>query len=435
MTDVDTWQERRKNSKARDDDVRTEYERDYSRLIHSSAFRRLQSKTQTLGLGEGDFYRTRLTHSMEVAQIGTGILRFLKDKYRTDKDILKALPSHDLLNTICLSHDLGHPAYGHGGERALNYCMRGHGGFEGNAQTLRILSKLDKYTECDGINPTRRLLLGVLKYPISFKDAENTKAYGDISDDCPRWINASKNQKPPKCYYTCDAEIYDWIVDPLSEFDRRLFCQSKQTQNKHSKSQHMSLDTSIMELADDISYTIHDLEDSISLGFVDKRDFDTLLEEHTDLHALECDYKSLFSENSYERKDIVGYLINLFITNVHVFEVDEFECPLLKWRAKIEKPELKRALEILDIFKFEKVIKNESVQLLELKGQKIVVELFDALISDPDGLLPAQTRRLCSDDGNERVVCDYISGMTDIYAANLYEKIYIPNRGSIFARA
>ena len=314
--------------------------------------------------------------------------------------------------------------------------MRGAGGFEGNAQTLRILSKLDKYTECDGINPTRRLLLGVLKYPISFEVAENLSAYGKIDNDCPRWVQASNNQKPPKCYYTCDSDIYNWIVEPLSETDRALFCHAEPEESKHSKSQHMSLDTSIMELADDISYTIHDLEDSISLGFVNENDFCELLADHPSLeNVLDCDYRHLFSVNSYLRKEIVGHLINMFITDIRICEVDGFDNQLLKWNAKMATPELENALRILDDFKYRKVIKNENVQLLELKGQKIVVELFDALISDPTSLLPTQTRSRCSNDSSERVICDYISGMTDIYAANLYEKIYIPNRGSIFDRA
>ncbi|MCU7226170.1 dNTP triphosphohydrolase, partial [Acinetobacter bohemicus] len=111
-----------------------------------------------LGLGESDFYRTRLTHSMEVAQIGTGILRSLKAKYKNqDQEIYDVLPDEALMNAICLAHDIGHPPFGHGGEVALNIRMREHGGFEGNGQTLRILTQLDKYTENYGLNPTRRV--------------------------------------------------------------------------------------------------------------------------------------------------------------------------------------------------------------------------------------------------------------------------------------
>ena len=162
--------QRRLEQDSRPNDTRSEYERDESRLIHSAAFRRLQSKTQVLGLGENDFYRTRLTHSMEVAQIGRGIVQFL-DK-NCDKVLGEHLPESALISSICLAHDIGHPPFGHGGEVALNYCMRGYGGFEGNGQTLRILGKLDKYTEYHGLNPTRRMLLGILKYPVTYKFRE-----------------------------------------------------------------------------------------------------------------------------------------------------------------------------------------------------------------------------------------------------------------------
>lgn len=149
----DQWQERRLKSDPRPNDVRTDWDKDYARLIHSAAFRRLQSKTQVLGLGESDFYRTRLTHSMEVAQIGVGIVHWLKDKHARNgqPEIVNALPEDALISSICLAHDIGHPPFGHGGEVALNVCMREFGGFEGNGQTLRILSRLDKCTKEHGL--------------------------------------------------------------------------------------------------------------------------------------------------------------------------------------------------------------------------------------------------------------------------------------------
>jgi len=167
------WEERFFKEAQRDNDIRNQWERDFARIIHSAAFRRLQAKTQVLGLGESDFYRTRLTHSMEVAQIGVGILKKLKHDYENhktqeDSEIKEALPKSALINAVCMAHDLGHPPFGHGGDVALNLCMRNHGCFVGNGQTLRILCKLDKYTEKNGLNPSRRLLLGVLKYPSSY---------------------------------------------------------------------------------------------------------------------------------------------------------------------------------------------------------------------------------------------------------------------------
>ncbi|BFM03771.1 hypothetical protein Psyaliredsea_24180 [Psychrobacter alimentarius] len=127
MIDIKAMEERRQEPPKRYDEVRSEYDRDEARLIHSAAFRRLQSKTQVLGLGESDFYRTRLTHSMEVAQIGRGIVQYINESERFS-EYKEYLPDMSLITAICLAHDIGHPPFGHGGEVALNYCMRKYGG-------------------------------------------------------------------------------------------------------------------------------------------------------------------------------------------------------------------------------------------------------------------------------------------------------------------
>lgn len=217
------WEERFLEQPKRQDDVRNEWERDYSRLIHSSAFRRLQAKTQVLGLGESDFYRTRLTHSMEVAQIGSGIKRWLKNgaySNKLDQDFLNdLLPDSALINAICLAHDLGHPPFGHGGEVALNICMREFGGFEGNGQTLRILTKLEKYTEQNGMNPTRRLLLGILKYPIPYSETCNNSIYKELPPK--KWLAKADPQKPPKCYLDSEKDVVEkFIFAKLTKSDK-----------------------------------------------------------------------------------------------------------------------------------------------------------------------------------------------------------------------
>jgi dGTPase len=165
------WTDRRETLR---DDHRTPWERDYARVVHSAACRRLQAKTQVLGVGDGDFYRTRLTHSLEVSQIGVSITKRLFRLAQTvkrqrrdtelDRAALEHLPHPMLVRTICMAHDLGHPPFGHGGEVALNRCMLPYGGFEGNGQTLRIIAKLEKYPEAHGMNLTRRAVLGVIKY-------------------------------------------------------------------------------------------------------------------------------------------------------------------------------------------------------------------------------------------------------------------------------
>ena len=459
------WEDRIIDSKKRFNEVRTEWERDYARIIHSSAFRRLQAKTQVLGLGESDFYRTRLTHSMEVAQIGTGIVRFLREKYKEDGEKIKMLPDDFLMNAICLAHDLGHPPFGHGGEVALNICMRKYGGFEGNGQTLRILSKLEKYTEENGINPTRRLLLGVLKYPTSYSDTVNDKAYGKL--ETPQWLSKAKPQKPPKCYLDDEEEIVNWVLHNLEPKERQEFTELKTIENKHSKPKFKSLDTSIMELADDISYSLHDLEDAISLRLItlddwnnhyknlvefekDKKEDDDISKEtlNKSLAATELSLQdigiNLFSGTSYQRKDKIGDLVNRFITSVRLDSsgMKNATCELLKWNAKLDE----NYRVILDfIFKLvvNKVIKSSNVQQLEFKGQKIIIELFQALDSDPLRLLPTSTLERYNkikdedvdcEDKRKRVICDYIAGMTDDYATRLYEKIYHPHKGSIFDR-
>jgi dGTPase len=136
------WEKRQEESQSKPEDARTPYDIDYARVVHSASFRRLQGKTQILSLGDCDFYRTRLTHSLEVAQIAAGLVKLFR---RFDHLAIEYLPSTSLIQAIGFSHDLGHPPFGHGGEVALNYCMRDHSGFEGNGQTLRILSRLEKF--------------------------------------------------------------------------------------------------------------------------------------------------------------------------------------------------------------------------------------------------------------------------------------------------
>ena len=138
------WTERKRNSDENypikpfnSSTSESQYQRDRARIIHSASFRRLQSKTQVLSLGESDFYRTRLTHSLEVAQIGSGICEHLKEIHKNNQEYVKWIPPISLIEAIGLGHDLGHPPFGHGGEVALNYFMKDYGGFEGNGQTLR----------------------------------------------------------------------------------------------------------------------------------------------------------------------------------------------------------------------------------------------------------------------------------------------------------
>ncbi len=445
------WDERRGTNNQRPGEIRTEWKRDLSRLIHSSPFRRLQSKTQVLGLGESDFYRTRLTHSMEVAQIGSGLLAQLEVRYKNENEY-QSLPEHDLMQAICLAHDIGHPPFGHGGEVALNYCMKKFGGFEGNGQTLRILSRLDKYTAEHGLDPTRRLLLGVLKYPVSYSRLESKKAYGKPEPGQQNWLFRSSEFKPPKCYLDTEDDIVNFALAPFIPTDIKLFQKTvKDPKNKdgHRKTKFKALDTTIMDLADEISYSLHDLEDAISLGMITR----SMWTEH--FHGKEELFIRCHSETfretavsladrlfdkSFKRKECIGMLVHLMITSVTLAVQDKnFQSEMLRNKAVL--PAYVEALRkgICDLVT-EKVIKHENVQLLEFKGQKLVVELFSVLASDPDRFLPASTKEVydrqktVGEKEAMRVICDYVSGMTDDYATRLYEKIFVPHKGSIFDR-
>ncbi len=451
---------RRKYQPYRSGDVRSQFDRDEARLIHSAAFRRLQSKTQVLGLGESDFYRTRLTHSMEVAQIGRGIVQYL-EKSGEFSEYKEYLPDMALISAICLAHDIGHPPFGHGGEVALNYCMRNHGGFEGNGQTLRILGKLDKYTEQHGLNPTRRMLLGVLKYPAAYSSLVNDSFYeSESNSDVPYWLFKADAQKPPKCYYDTDKDIVEFIFEGFDEEDVKKFTAFEPKEEKHQCTRFKSLDCTIMNLADNISYSLHDLEDALSLGMISREqwqkhfnDNDGLFDiiENLENEKLEketnfdCITRKLFGDESYERKDAIGRLVNLMITNAEIVDNgSDCENLLLGLEVKLKK-EIENLREHIFILVKKVVIKDVNVQQLEFKGQKLVIELFQVLAKDPERFLPNSTKLIWKESTKNlpverqesaqmRVICDFIAGMTDDYAAKFYEKFFTPNKGSIFDR-
>lgn len=448
MMDNLIWEKRREDAVERPNDVRNAWERDLARLIHSSAFRRLQAKTQVLGLGESDFYRTRLTHSMEVAQIGSGILKFLKQEYNSH-EVSEFFPDAQLMSSICLAHDIGHPPFGHGGEVALNHCMRKFGGFEGNGQTLRILSKLDKYTESFGLNPTRRMLLGVLKYPVNYSALIIDGVYEETTEtDKPKWLFKAESQKPPKCFHDEEQDVVNFVFEPFCTSDISLFQTHKvEEDGKHSKPQFKGLDTTIMELADDISYSLHDFEDAISLGMITKEKWTLHFSDKSELfsHCSEGGFletsetlaNKLFKA-SHDRKNCIGSLVNAMVTNTEIYERESnFKHGILRYNARL-KPNFDKLRKAIFKLVKQEVILHENVQQLEFKGQKLIVELFEVLSTDPERFLPKATKERwnkAQDDCQKvRVICDFVAGMTDDYATRLYEKIFFPRLGSIFDR-
>jgi len=420
-------------------DQRNPFQRDKARVLHSAAFRRLQSKTQIHNNGLSDFYRTRLTHSLEVAQIGTGIVSNLK---LIQPEFLALLPDNYLIETICLSHDIGHPPFGHGGETALNYMMIEHGGFEGNGQTFRILTQLEQYTEHNGMNLTRRSLLGILKYPLCLSELS-----ADYPIDNSRNFRELKTEEwmPAKGIYDHDNSLLESVFAPLCESDRQLLKTTRPPANgpiAHLKSKYKSLDCSIMEIADDIAYGVHDLEDAIAMGIINKN----LWQEKvlTQLAAIEnfCLHEqlqeltdNLFSMQHFKRKDAIGSLVNALITSITIKPVDKaFAEPLLAYNAYLA-PAMFQALDILKSFVLNYVIKSPDLQMLEYRGQQIVMELFEAFRAGPMRFLPEGAKALWhAQDGNEsrqqRVIADYISSLTDNHALHLHARLFSSNQTS-----
>ncbi|QDF67182.1 deoxyguanosinetriphosphate triphosphohydrolase family protein [Shewanella sp. SNU WT4] len=434
---MEIWQQRRLDEdKQRRFDQRSPYQRDRARILHSAAFRRLQAKTQVLGVGMNDFYRTRLTHSLEVSQIGTGIAALL----RTKRPELNHLLGDDaLIDALCLAHDIGHPPFGHGGEIALNFMMRDFGGFEGNGQTLRILTKLEPYTLDDGMNLCRRTLLGVLKYPVlnsaipSLSQPSAIKPFAQVK--ASDWL-------PNKALYDDDADILEWILSPLASKDIELLQTLRPKANGQLRSVHKSLDCSIMELADDIAYAVHDLEDAIVMGIVNQAQWQeqvqpviaSSLDEYIREH-LSGVTQALFSNTHHLRKNAIGILINALVTAIDINDNPEFSCELLRYNACLSAP-FELLLNCLKTFVSVNVVHKPEVQMLEYKGQQMIMKLFEAFQSDPMRLLPTNTRaryqQMDANHGNStRVIADYIGGMTDDFATRLYQQLFSPYAGNI----
>ncbi len=429
------WLARREPRRRVADDLRDDGDVDYARVIHSAYFRRLQGKTQILNLGDSDFYRTRLTHSMEVAQIAGGVVLQLAGRF-PDHPAAAALPGRSLIQAIACAHDLGHPPFGHGGEVALNYCMRDAGGFEGNGQTLRILSGPVDATPQPGLNLTRRSLLGVLKYPAPYSRLMNPgqrpalHAGGSVLHMLD--VGAST---PPKCHLDTETGVVGWVLAPLHHNERLRFAEIRETSGKHSKTLHKSLDCSIMDVADDIAYGVHDLEDAIGLRIVTADAFRQAVPPEISASfdlPHERIVAALFGP-SHERKAMIGALVHHFIASIRLVTDEGFDTPLLRHRAILPEAPA-RFLAALKSFIFGNVIRSPEVQQLEFKGQAMVLAVFEALQSDPERLLPLSWRDRHAKTGDPRTICDYVAGMTDTYLLKTYERLFAPRMGSVFDR-
>jgi dGTPase len=389
-------------------DHRSEFERDRARIIHCAAFRRLQGKTQVFGVYEGDFFRTRLTHSLEVSQIAKGIALALG----ADTDLVEA---------ICLAHDLGHSPFGHTGEQVLHELMREYGGFEGNAQTFRILTRLErKHSRYEGLNLTYQTLDGVLKYKTCITPA----------------AIAAAPDGPVKGFYACDQDLVTEVTQATGNGVERSFeCQ-------------------IMDVADDIAYSVHDLEDSLKAGLISPSEFRrrphprvvrevnaklaplgiTVSEEHIRQELTTIADRLETLEKAGERaarKMLTRDLIHEFASVVAIQPDGRIDAEL-STRIRIE---------VLKAFESYKVIHNPRVTTLGHKGKEVLRRLFAVLDQGRDsiGLFPEDhgedyERALL--DGQEtsrkRVICDFLAGMTDSYAMRFYSRLFVPGEGSFY---
>jgi dGTPase len=424
-------------------DHRDPYERDRTRVIHCPSFRRLQRKTQILGTDEGDFHRTRLTHSLEVDSIGRSIVRNLLTHPNKQNVLANLLPTDDLISVICLLHDIGHPPFGHGGEVALNYMMRDYGGFEGNGQTLRLLTKVENSYGDFGLDLTRRALLGILKYPVA-RTTVAAPTRPPIHESIHKTIKVN-DWLPPKAYFDCEQLEIDWLLSPFTDDDRLLF-QSLAREPKGTqagKSAYRSFDCSIMNIADDIAYGVHDLEDAIHLRLIHRSQLDTqefrdLLNNTTLADHQERLINALFSKELHLRKQAIGEMVNYFITSTQIVTTNEaFENNLLKYNIDLIQEATDLLAYLMDSI-YKNVIDSQEARTFEYGGQTVVLRLFDAISSNPGSLLDNKNRELFKKAGDEtaayRVVCDYLANMTDEYAYRMHERLFGFNTRTIFER-
>lgn len=456
-------------------EFRSPYRRDFARLIHSPSFRRLQGKTQLYPGIESDFFRNRLTHSLEVAQIAKSIALAINHKF------LAETPDHYINPDICefagLAHDLGHPPFGHQGEEALDEVMRDYGGFEGNAQTLRILSKIEKKVKRAsmtapseyrfGLNLTYRSLASILKYD---KEIPIQKVNRSSED----------REKPIKGYYLSEKGLVSSIKSAIGNTDQSF----------------KTIECRIMDIADDIAYSTYDLEDGFKAGFyhpvmffsypetvfvsvarkvsraigkdfTDKDVYEGLFRIFATIYNFEdFDFEEaedevgqryvainkedapaifsnivnmtskaskLVSEDAYLRNEFTSELINSAIEGVR-FTLNPSN-PALSL-VELEE-ETKIRVEILKSFTYESQILSPRLKVAEFRGKEIVKEIFLAL-SSVGGfvLLPSDYQRIFNHFSDEsdrmRCICDFIAGMTDKYAIEFYGRLKSENPETIF---
>jgi dGTPase len=316
---------------------------------------------------------------------------------------------------------LGHPPFGHRGEQALHECMLSYGGFEANAQTFRILTSLEGKNQ-KGLNLTRGMLLSIMKYPILLDRAINP--------------NQPRAEPPKASIYSNEEEMFHWVLAPLTEEEREYLTAVKVDSKGRIKTKHKTLECSIIELADDIAYGTHDVEDAINLGFIRLEQLNELfaqfkhIYDHPHFRNTIKILNQLLKQghhNKYLVKRVSSSLISTFVYSITIQKQDDdFSSPRCRYRAVLE-PELRRLLDQLREIVFEYVIYSQKVQTVNWRGSYIVKRLFAAIMEETR-LLPENDRKkinsATSEQERARIICDYLAGMTDSFALRMYERLY-----------
>lgn len=403
---------------------RDELKRDYARVIYSTSFRRQQGKMQLFEVNSKAFHRNRLTHSFEVAQIARGIVDELKDRienndnyYNDDEERRKKIEENFIkmsivVETGALIHDIGNPPFGHRGERVLN-SLASDIGFEGNAQGIRVLRKIEKKSpQFSGLNLTYRTLAAIIKYFVPYDKV--------------------KDKKKKKCLYTDD---YNDLLCKLKEL------------GYNEDLPFRTIDVQIVDLADEIAYCAHDLEDALANNYFTIDEFIFRLKSKLNQQSQD-DFEEwvksarCFAEQKgdiglqsedydfYFRRELISIIVNKLIKDIGVIEVTpEFKLKTgTKNKNELGFKNYKDLAEALKTTIFTCVTSSDNIMLYERVGTTILTKLFELFMNDEynkEGMLMPVEYRWNSEDNKEtkaRKVLDYISGMMDTYAIEVYMK-------------
>ncbi len=408
------------------DEYRSAFQIERDRIIFSYPFRRLQSKTQVFQSGEYDFYRTRLTHSIEVAKIGRSICGYLKARsplLREDFYI-----DADLTEAVGLAHDLGHPPFGHIGERKLNELMHPYGGFEGNGQTLRILSELiyDRPDGTSGMNPSRAFLDGVMKYKALFSE-------------CTQSSEAGSKRYPEHHFIYDDQEQWRRQALGIESGDTRY----SPTDWNAAK----SIECQIMDWADDSAYGFNDVIDGIHARYITLASLEDWAERQPNLdeHSQKLCQQLLgaIRDGSFERRlsARIGRCVQAVSLEPAVTAFSD-HTHRHAYRLMID-PEMLHQIALFKRIAVDLIFRSAQIQQLEFKGGFILTRLFNALAEnygDPQRspvlhLLPSAAEQLLvaetSVNGRFRRICDALAALTDGQAIRTYKRLFDPEFGSI----